>query len=62
MVSTLTKDRQTYQDSSKNGEDGGDDGDDGDGEDGFSYQVFFWGQKNSSCKMQSPCQCLKDKG
>jgi hypothetical protein len=38
MVSTLTKDKQTYQNSSKNGEDGGDDGD---GEDGFSYQVFF---------------------
>jgi hypothetical protein len=32
MVSTLTKDRQTYQDSSKNGEDDGD---------GFSYQGFF---------------------
>jgi hypothetical protein len=35
MVSTLTKDKQTYRDSSKNGEDGGD------GKDGFSYQVFF---------------------
>jgi len=41
LPSTLTKDRQTYQDSSKNGEDGEDGGDDGNGEDGFSYQVFF---------------------
>lgn len=62
LPSTLTKDRQTYQDSSKNGEDGEDGGDDGNGEDGFSYQVFFWSQNFFSRKMQSPCQFLKDKG
>jgi hypothetical protein len=37
MVSSLIKDRQTYQDSPKNGEDGRDDGDD---ENGFSYIVL----------------------